>query len=47
MMKAIKLYYKIPQINVFLILALDEAGLLSTMICIMMAKSEVLLGRQS
>lgn len=35
---AIKLYYKIPQINVFLILALKEAGVLSRNICIIMTK---------
>lgn len=39
---AIKLYYKIPQINVFLILALNEAGVLSRTICIMMTKIKVL-----
>lgn len=42
---AIKLYYKIPQINVFLILALNEAGVLRT-ICIMMTKIKVL-GKQN
>lgn len=39
---AIKLYYQIPQINVFLILALNEAGILSRTICIMMTKIKVL-----
>lgn len=43
---AIRLYYKIPQINVFLILALSEACLLSRTICIMMAKTKVL-GKQN
>lgn len=38
---AIKLYYKILQINVFLILALNEAGVLSRSICIMMTKIKV------
>lgn len=38
---AIKLYYKILQINVFLILALNEAGVLSKTICIMMTKIKV------
>lgn len=32
---AIKLYYKIPQINVLLILAVNEAGVLCSTICIM------------
>lgn len=43
---AIKLYYKIPQINVFLILALNEAGILSRTICIIMTKIKVL-GKQN
>lgn len=38
---AIKLYYKILQINVFLILALNEAGVSSRTICIMMTKIKV------
>lgn len=43
---AIKLYYKVPQINVFLILALNEADVLSRTICIMMTKIKVL-GKQN
>lgn len=43
---AIKLYYKIPQINVFLILAFNEACVLSRTICIIMTKIKVL-GKQN
>lgn len=43
---AIKLYYKVPQINVLLILALNEADVLSRTICIMMTKIKVL-GKQN
>lgn len=38
---AIKLYYKIPQINVHLMIGLNEAGVLRT-ICIIMTKIKVL-----
>lgn len=43
---AIKLYYKVPQINVLLVLALNEAGVLSRTICMMMTKIKVL-GKQN
>lgn len=42
----IKPYYKVPQINVLLILALNEVGVLSRTICIMMTKIKVL-GKQN